>query len=948
MSQKEQYYDLQPSFNAGVISPDVANRTDLEKYRYALLKGRNVFVRPYGSVYRRPGMRFMAQCKYPDKKAILVEFNFSTSICYLLEFGHKYIRVFKDNVYLGVEVASPFEEKELRKLRFTQSGDTLFIASGVRNVQLLQRFNEMDWRMKEMDLTNPYFDILATSSGTAAQTPEETKPVRVDMTFATAGNYTFTPPISGEYTITLAGGGGAGAWYYLKKGSFYKEYARGGRGEKKVITLYLMEGTTYNGKIGQNGSPQAYSGTSNGVTKGGNGSSATFFTESVAGGPGGQASGGSSTYHDGEHLNFNYYHNHTDGKDLSSDGQPGGYYDSNGTYHQAGTPYVRVQINTESAGGITVATEGIASSSKTGTTHITSTTKNMFNKNMVGGCIKLWHDVGSETITLTSTGSNTSNFTLVGKAWKVITHGKWGGAVSIQYSKDGALWRQYRRYTSRYADDNGDFNASESGTVDEYTYMRIVTEVNAGTVTVDLTREPYTHEGYAQITKYNSDTDVTGKVIKSFGMTEATKDYAFSVWSPQFGYPRCVGFFQDRLVLASSKRYPYAVWMSRTGDYYNFSTEKAAGTVTDDSAIMLSLVNRKEFEIKHIFTHSDLILFTDGNEWIIQGNETVTPTKCTPKSQSTRGCEDVPPLGIGGRVVYIQRRGKTVRDFAYTFDTDNYDGTDLTILAKHLTQDNPIVGDCYQQDPNSMCFFVTENGTLNCLTYIADQKVFAWSQADTAGKFEDVETVTSGSKDIVYAVVKRNLGGKEVRTIEYFTDLPETDAADDYIMLDGAYQFEVGDRTNEFSGFELYAGSKVDVLGDGMHFRDVPVSDDGTVGPLPKNVSHVTVGLPYTSEIEVPNIELPTSNGTQQGRFKKVDEVILNLSHSQGGEIGNSSRFTDPIPYGGKALYSGQLKATMPNQTEGGYERLGRVYIKHDEPYPFELSSIVRVVSFGG
>ena len=98
MSQKEQYYDLQPSFNAGVISPDVANRTDLEKYRYALLKGRNVFVRPYGSVYRRPGMRFMAQCKYPDKKAILVEFNFSTSISYLLEFGHKYIRVFKDNV----------------------------------------------------------------------------------------------------------------------------------------------------------------------------------------------------------------------------------------------------------------------------------------------------------------------------------------------------------------------------------------------------------------------------------------------------------------------------------------------------------------------------------------------------------------------------------------------------------------------------------------------------------------------------------------------------------------------------------------------------------------------------------------------------------------------------------------------------------------------------------
>ena len=51
MSQKEQYYDLQPSFNSGEISPDVANRTDLDKYKSALLTARNAYVRPYGAVY---------------------------------------------------------------------------------------------------------------------------------------------------------------------------------------------------------------------------------------------------------------------------------------------------------------------------------------------------------------------------------------------------------------------------------------------------------------------------------------------------------------------------------------------------------------------------------------------------------------------------------------------------------------------------------------------------------------------------------------------------------------------------------------------------------------------------------------------------------------------------------------------------------------------------------
>ena len=44
-----------------------------------------------------------------------------------------------------------------------------------------------------------------------------------------------------------------------------------------------------------------------------------------------------------------------------------------------------------------------------------------------------------------------------------------------------------------------------------------VTEVNAGTVTVDLTREPYTHEGYAQITKYNF---MTAEAALKYGLID--------------------------------------------------------------------------------------------------------------------------------------------------------------------------------------------------------------------------------------------------------------------------------------------------------------------------------------------------------------------------------------------------------------------------------------------
>ena len=52
-------YILQPSFATGEISPDVASRVDLDKYQSALLQAHNVFIRPYGSAYRRPGTEFV-------------------------------------------------------------------------------------------------------------------------------------------------------------------------------------------------------------------------------------------------------------------------------------------------------------------------------------------------------------------------------------------------------------------------------------------------------------------------------------------------------------------------------------------------------------------------------------------------------------------------------------------------------------------------------------------------------------------------------------------------------------------------------------------------------------------------------------------------------------------------------------------------------------------------
>jgi hypothetical protein len=160
--------------------------------------------------------------------------------------------------------------------------------------------------------------------------------------------------------------------------------------------------------------------------------------------------------------------------------------------------------------------------------------------------------------------------------------------VTIQQSQDGASWADLRKYTSA-----NDYNATETGDFDDYTYIRAVVATTAGACTADLTALPYIHEGFVRITAVADATHASAAVIKPLGSTAATADWNYSSWSGRHGYPACATFFQDRLVFAGSPHQPNVIWMSRTGDYANFAVEKSSGQVLDDSAIQAAAISRE-------------------------------------------------------------------------------------------------------------------------------------------------------------------------------------------------------------------------------------------------------------------------------------------------------------------------------------------------------------------
>lgn len=152
-------YTIQTSFATGEISPSLYGRPDLAKYSAGLARCENFIIHPHGGVSKRPGMRFVAKAK---GRCRLVEFEYSNDQSYVLEFGNKYVRFFRDGAQIvkdgaPYELATPYLEADLGELSFTQSADVLYIVhKGYRPMELY-RVNDAEWMLQDFPFRNGPF-----------------------------------------------------------------------------------------------------------------------------------------------------------------------------------------------------------------------------------------------------------------------------------------------------------------------------------------------------------------------------------------------------------------------------------------------------------------------------------------------------------------------------------------------------------------------------------------------------------------------------------------------------------------------------------------------------------------------------------------------------------------------------------------------------------------------
>lgn len=618
------------------------------------------------------------------------------------------------------------------------------------------------------------------------------------------------------------------------------------------------------------------------------------------------------------------------------------------TYKLTEQPYD--EINTDNGHTLTVNGDTITS------------TKDLFTQDMVGSVIQIAYYV--EAVHTKSAGEvvekkvkrymqaqtiektyNNINYNVgafstdTELSWKFTTHGTWEGTVKLQISNnDGQTWKDYRTYTSK-----NDYNVTDTGKIEAGARLKYVSDIKSGSVNCDLSIMPFTQYGIVEIKSVTDAKNAKVNVLNGIKEGEPSYQWKLGSWNRGRGYPKLCTFYQDRFVVAATDSKPNFIWFSRTGDYPNFGVEKVEGTITDDSAITLPVINRKMCEIRHLVPANDLIILTSGNEWIVRGDKTITPTNCNLKTQTQRGALSCEPQFIGNRCVFVQERGGTVRDMGYSYESDNYTGQDLTLFVKTLVKGHLAVTSAYAQDPDSIIYYVRDDGQLNCLTYIPEQKVYGWSHFVTNGKYRYVESVAEGEQDTIYFVVDRVINNKSVKCIERSIPLYTEDNSD--VFLDCYVKVANSIKTDYINAPHL-VGQMVDIVIDGQQMPSRVVPPTGVI-KLDGKANVITVGLPYTTKIKIPSVEQQINDGTLQGRVATVSKVVLRMYKSFGGKVGRTFDRMDDITLPPNELFTGDKPVILPKMGIN-YSTDTSICIKHSDPFPFNLLSITRIVEIGG
>jgi hypothetical protein len=433
-------------------------------------------------------------------------------------------------------------------------------------------------------------------------------------------------------------------------------------------------------------------------------------------------------------------------------------------------------------------------------------------------------------------------------------------------------------------------------------------------------------------------------------VTTPSWKWSHSLFSTVEGWPEHGAFWLERLVLARDRTLAGSV----TGDFENFAA-KDAGEVLADSSFVITLNARQINRIVWMVESEQLILGTNGDEWVvgpIQNNQAVGPGNIQARRRTSYGSRAVQPIEASGKTLFVQKSGRKIRDYEYDYGSDNFVSSDTTKLASHISRTG-VVDMTYQQEPYSIIWCARSDGQLIGLTY--DQElnrsdVYGWHPHPMInGAVEAVEAMPSpdGSSDDLWVIVRRVINGQVKRYVEWL-EPPLSDEEDqvEAFYVDSGLSYQ-GSAISTVSGLDHLEGQTVDVLVDGAtHPQRVVAAGKIT---LQRAGSIIHAGLPAPAKLATMRLNAGAADGTAQGKTQRVTNVVARVHRTLGGKLGPDENNLDELQFRRPSnamdqaipLYTGD---TPPVPWKGGYSSTARIWYVNDQPLPSTIIALMPIV----
>lgn len=620
---------------------------------------------------------------------------------------------------------------------------------------------------------------------------------------------------------------------------------------------------------------------------------------------------------------------------------------------------------------------------RTGETTITSS-RALFATYDVGSLILVVHPGQFETANLSVVDDVTDPIEVSGiEASRVFQYqvtGTFVGTVVLERSIGNQV-----NYTTVLSASGVTSNIFDDDLDNQVIYYRWrMSAFTSGAAVVSLTYAGGVTEGVARVVAVTADNTVTADVIRPFGQTSASSLWALGEWSGRFGHPDVAALFDGRLWALRGNAY----WGSGSDNFGSFAT----GPLASDAIGRTFGGNMAS--ARWAVGASRLLVGLSGFESEIGSNsfdEVLKPENVRARNKSTKGSADTHAIHLDDAALFINRSKQRIYRFGYSNQTGDMGTIDLTRMHREIASTLGFVEMAWQQEPEPRLWCVRGDGEVGALVLDIDEGVVAWCRMKVDGFVESVCCLpTDNAEDEVYFVVRRTVGGVDVRHVEQlapeawntvnqawrlhdaveFSNVSLTEdveilsrAGDIILVRDGATvllralaNVNVNqDGTGTLSGlWHLEGRTDVYAWADGQMIG--PLTVTGGSVPVPFVPDYAIVGLKYSGRYKSGRLAWGAQMGAALVANKQLESLGLVIHRTAGGSLKWGTDFVDMERLDDR-IDDGTLVFDAAVQTwsgdfqfnvHGWTERDTRLHIEMDTAGPATVLALVETMKVNG